>query len=60
MVSIEDYTYRRKGRVTGRVGSDFLSAIAGRISSGRVGSGQFKVSTGRRSGQVQVKWPVDM
>ena len=40
------------GRGSGRVGSDFLSAIAGRSGVG---------STFRRvgSGRVQEKWPVD-
>ena len=38
------------GRGSGRVGSDFLSAIAG-----WVGSGQRFVGSGR----VQEKWPVD-
>ena len=39
-----------KGRAAGRVGSDFLSAIAGRVGSTfrRVGSSR-----------VQEKWPVD-
>ena len=39
-----------KGRAAGRVGSDFLLAIAGRVGSTfrRVGSGR-----------VQEKWPVD-
>ena len=43
------------GRGSGRVGSDFLSAIAGRVnvSPGRVGSGRVG------SGRVQEKWPVD-
>ena len=40
------------GRGSGRVGSDFLSAIAG-----RVGSGQRFAGSG--SGRVQEKWPVD-
>ena len=42
------YIQRRVG--SGRVGSDFLSAIAGRVGSTfrRVGSGR-----------VQEKWPVD-
>ena len=35
------------GRGSGRVGSDFMSAIAGRVGSGRVGSGRVNVSTGR-------------
>ena len=39
-----------KGRAAGRVGSDFLSTIAGWVGSGRV-----NVSPGR----VQEKWPVD-
>ena len=42
--------WERSGRGSGRVGSDFLSAIAGRVGSTfrRVGSGR-----------VQEKWPVD-
>ena len=51
--SIKEFAYM--GRVgprvgSGRVGSDFLSAIAGRVGSifRRVGSGR-----------VQEKWPVD-
>ena len=39
-----------KGRAAGRVGSDFLSAIAGRVGSGQRFTG---------SGRVQEKWPVD-
>ena len=40
----------RSGRGAGRVGSDFLSAIAGRVGSGQRFAG---------SGRVQEKWPVD-
>ena len=38
-----------KGRAAGRVGSDFLSAIAGRVGSTfrRVGSGPRKVTRGQ-------------
>ena len=48
------------GAESGRVGSDFLSAIAGRVGSGRVESG--RVGSRFRwvgSGRVQEKWPVD-
>ena len=38
------------GRGSGRVGSDFLSASAGRVGSGQRFGG---------SGRVQEKWPVD-
>ena len=38
------------GHESGRVGSDFLSAIAGRVGSGQRFAG---------SGRVQEKWPVD-
>ena len=38
------------GRAAGRVGSDVLSEIAGRVVSGQRFSG---------SGRVQEKWPVD-
>ena len=39
-----------EGRGSGRVGSDFMSAIAGRVVSGQRFAG---------SGRVQEKWPVD-
>ena len=49
--SIKECTYGEgSGRVSGRVGPDFLSAIAGRAGSGQRFAG---------SGRVQEKWPVD-
>ena len=39
-----------KGRAAGRVGSNFLSEITGRVESGQRFAG---------SGRVQEKWPVD-
>ena len=49
--SIKECTYGgRVGPRVGRVGSDFLPAIGGRIGSGQRFAG---------SGRVQEKWPVD-
>ena len=43
-----------KGRAAGRIGSDFLSAIAGRVKSTfrRVGSGPRKVTRGQLWGST--------
>ena len=40
-----------KGRAVGRVGSDYLSAIAGQVGSGQRFAGSGRVA--------QEKWPVD-
>ena len=47
-VELMNIVYMGGGGRSGRVGSDFLSAIAGRVGS-----------TFRGSGRVQEKWPVD-